>query len=294
VKLALWFGLLFASSAHALMGGQIAKDPRYNAVGAIVCTATLISERWVVTTQHCREGGSEEEPMEYKPSQLQFILGENTRASFMRLDLKTWIDAPFVDGGAFIELTRELNDQRIEPIPLSVNIEKKSSTDVFEVVGLGMDSDDYYYAKKGLRKKAQFTITTQLGNAFDHLFDSQQAFFNYLQTFHSGEEELIERHWALGNLTSDYTIHAWDHTGRSNLANITEPENGWADTCFADSGGPLLRKSVDGQLELVAITMRGFPGMTRACVPLGTVMGVFGPKFQEIMDEHSIPYLRGN
>lgn len=280
-------------------------DDSYLAVGALrghdqkqsTCSATLINPEWIVTAEHCREGGSEEEPFLYKAEQLHFQIGENSDQPEVSVRLQRWISPPkiwtTINGEleevaldvSFAQLSRPLyfaGKKKITPIPLALDSEDLSqSKELFNIVGFG-ESD----VGDGIRLKARYWVTTNAGNAFINIFNNHQNFQSYLQKAHPGEEN-IDRLLYLSEVTSHYNVHAWDARGRANGQFSAKPSGGWSNSCHGDSGGPLL-KIKNTKLSVLGVISSGFNGDTADCLPLGSRISIFGPSIRKIIKKYQI------
>lgn len=294
------FTLLILLSPHsrAVIGGEIASGRDYEAIGTLIergaseggCTATLIAPEWIVTAQHCRYGGSEEDPITYKPEQLEFRLGPNMKQPLQSIRIQKWINAPKIHFSnsnedvtldvAFLKLTKPVTTLR--PLPLSVKGVDSPGKGPFELVGFGVTSTNGSEGA-GLRRKAEMTITSRSGNALLQVFGSRERFARFLQTNFPGEEEAVDRHLSHADLIEGYTVHAWHPLGRGKKV--------YQDSCYGDSGGPLLRK-VNGEWRVVGVVSSGFPGEVLSCTPIGTVYGIFGPEIQKLMLKNGIPFVQ--
>ncbi|WP_413288403.1 trypsin-like serine protease [Bdellovibrio sp. HCB337] len=118
------------------------------------------------------------------------------------------------------------------------------------------------------------------------LFGRSQNLTTYIETFHpqSFEAQGLESILANAELGPGHYVHAWDARGRTNLTNVQEPTSGWQDTCFGDSGGPLLRE-INGQLVIVGVVSTG---MDRICSSFGTKFTVFSQQVQILMKQLGI------
>lgn len=294
MKLSAAVTLFFAPSLSlAIVNGKPSSDRFSNSIGALTqvagsmdspsCTATLIAPDWIVTAQHCRWGGSEEEPVLLKPQELRFSIGRNKNTQVIRL--KEWVDAPSLEGKA--ELALDVAFARLESrprgvAPASIAVYDSNLSKNLRVYGFG--SNDLNGSKGiGVLRVAPLTITADEGNAFLKLFGDSNLFLKYLEEDLPGEVSAADRHLEKANLISGYTVHAWTQRGGGGPSS-------YSDTCYGDSGGPLVSE-VSGKAFLVGIVSQGFPGEEYSCAPLGTVFGIFGPSLQKVMDANGIRYL---
>lgn len=297
---------LNTSAAFAIING-VPTTEEYAAVGSLrssadaFCTATLISPEWIVMAQHCRWGGSEEEPVQYEPKDLYFQIGKNSNEPEFSVPLIQWINAPEIEvlGSdekihldiAFGKLSiplRSVNGKSIEATPINVTEGLITTGKDVEIVGFGLTGE--FSSPKGKRLKGTYQVTSLKDNAFLNIFQSLEDFSRYLQAAHPGEEEATERHIHNAQLIEKYQLHAWDPRGRENGIFTTAPTGGWFNTYSGDSGGPLLLRS-NNKLEVVGIIQSGFPGTTTGSVPIGSIIGLFGPEIQKVLRDENIPFV---
>lgn len=308
------FGMFFKlMSANAILNPISADEQKFAAVGAIQvgekdsvhCTATLIASNWIITADHCihATGPSEVEgdgPV-LPPQDYEFRLGQNFKNAFFKSRLKRWVGGPTVRGEtidvAFGELSKAVPadllhaEVRLDPIlPQVLAWNKKDLEASYVHVGYGtiVPFSEEKFALSDQRQKALFSVTSFSGNALLNLFGDSTKLENYLNLFHQGilEYQSLDAIIATAKLNSGYSIHAWDARGRKDLKKIESPEGGWQDTCFGDSGGPLLRE-INGTWRVVGVVSHG---MDRICTPLGTNFTVFGPEVQKLMQKLKIRY----
>jgi secreted trypsin-like serine protease len=296
------FFFLTAQMSFAIINGQSANLNKYAAVGSIdidaqdsvACTATLIAPNWIVTADHCIHAmsGSEEDGSGelVKPEGYEFRLGYDFHNPIYKVKLKRWIGGPQINGEtvdiAFGELSqpvpvKDLNISLISAKTLSWNKSDLKSTYTHIGYGVLKVFSNETSSLSDKRQKAEFTVTSIRGNALLQLFGSEQNLENYVMKYHpqsieAGSFEAIVEN---GNLLSGYNIHVWDARGRQDLNNISVPTSGWQDTCFGDSGGPLLRE-IKGQVYIIGVVSQG---MDRICSPMGTKFTIFGPQVQKLM-----------
>lgn len=294
--------LLVSYSSYAVVNGTAAPEKRFRSIGAlrigdenaVGCTATLIAPDWIVTADHCihATAGSEEEGGEpLSADQYEFRLGSDFKHPFLKTKLKRWVNGPTIDKEtvdiAFGELENPIDLKRYDLQVVRIGSQKWTAADfkiIYLHVGYGtreaFGSHNSPLADK--RQSAQFKATSKEGNALLKLFSSSQKLEDFLRRFapQSLEAQEIEAIIA-GAKIPHSAIHAWDDRGRTDISNIKQPEAGWQDTCFGDSGGPLLR-DVDGHLEIVGVVSQG---MDRICSPLGTRFTTFGYEVRILMGQ---------
>jgi secreted trypsin-like serine protease len=290
-----FFALLLSSSAllscasaptsleeDPLIGGKSA-GRAYGAVGAlfaedgVFCTATLVAPQLVITAKHCIQGGSEEEPEDRKPESVELRLGAKATAPAVSVKLRRWLPepevanatSPLIGDVALAELARPITT--VAPITLSLDpiTEREIGAD-FDVVGFGVRRADGLAAPAGRREVGTFVLEAVTGNAFLKRFGSRPAFDAFYGSIDpdGAAAENGDRVFAAAELHEKHQV----------LARSVKSE-----TCFADSGGPLLRKRA-GTLEVVGVVSSGFPGFVSSCLHLGTVFGTFGPSTRTFLE----------
>jgi len=295
-------------SLLAIINGKAANEKRFDAVGSLKigkngkvgCTATLIAENWIVTADHCiheTTSTSEEDigkPL--LPSQYEFRLGNDFKKPFFKSSMKRWVSGPKINNEtldiAFGELSQSVPTKKLGLNLIIASTQQWVSRDLQDIYwNIGYGVLEAFTNKKfplsNKRQLAQLTVTATGGNALLNLFGNSENLRHYINKFHpeAFEAGTLEAIIANGELLPQYSIHAWDAHGREDLINIKIPEGGWQDTCFGDSGGPLLRE-VEGQLRIMGVVSQG---MDRICSPLGTRFTIFGPEVKKLMQELSIP-----
>lgn len=265
-----------ADDDGALIGGDGA-DERYVAVGALTqngavfCTATLVARDRIVTAKHCIAGGSEDMPEDRDPATVFFRIGPDANAPLREVALRRWRPAPDFPAPDYVmvpsdvtlaELAAPLDG--VPPIALAVGpLNDAEVSTSFDVVGFGVRAPDGRGAVGGKREVGTFALEAMSGNAFEKRYGSREKFDEaYARIDPDGAaDDVGDRIWAYGQLHEGYEVLAHSKA---------------AETCFSDSGGPMLRHA-NGSLEVVGVVSRGFPGYASSCLALGTVFGVFGP-----------------
>ncbi|QDK44152.1 hypothetical protein DOM22_02780 [Bdellovibrio sp. ZAP7] len=298
---------LFSSSlSFAVINGGAANENRFNAVGALKigdnrsvgCTATLIAPNWIVTADHCihaTDGGEEEGGNPLPPEGYEFRLGNDFKKPVSKIKIKRWVAGPEVDGQtldiAFGELSSPapVSDLHLSVVPAwSLKWDSTDMQSSYIHVGYGVNEafSSRPSPLSDKRQQAMLTVTANEGNALLKLFGNSQNLGAYIEQFHpqSLEAEDLDSIIAHADLGSGYYVSAWDGRGRKNLSDIQMPSGGWQDTCFGDSGGPLLRE-INGQLVVVGVVSKG---MDRICSPMGTKFTIFSPPVQFLMKQLGI------
>jgi hypothetical protein len=281
--------------SHAVINGDAAFEKKYSAIGSLKigetdsagCTATLITEKWIVTAAHCISDGESEgeeagEPL--TPADYEFRIGADFHKPEFQSKLKRWVLGPNVNGEdldiAFGELASpvplvKLNISTIAIRNLHWNAKDLNSP----YIHIGYGAQEAFVEGHPLENKrqiAKFVVTSAKGNALLNLFGNAKKLETYLNTYHpqSIDSASLEANIYNAELMEKYSVHAWDTRGREDLNKIQVPIDGWQGTCFGDSGGPLLSET-DGKLFMVGVVSQG---MDRICSPIGTKFITFGPK----------------
>lgn len=296
--------LLLPQLALAVVNGLPADDVRFNAVGAlkigdeqkVACTATLISPKWIVTADHCihasedngEEGGGDLLPA----SAYEFRLGNRFNRPVFRSPIKRWVGGPQMKGlpldVAFgeLELPVSVQQLQIEPIaPINQHWDAEDLRGRYVMIGYGNAKPfrDENSPLRFRRQQASFKVTRASENAMIGFFGSVRNLERFLMKFHPEALETtpLDGIIANGKLLAQYQVHAWDARGRESPESYRAPEGGWQDSCFGDSGGPLLRE-INGKLYIVGVVSQG---MDRVCGTIGTRFTVFGPMIWDLMQE---------
>lgn len=261
-----------------LIGGDAAGET-YAAVGAlrdetgsVFCTATLVAPRFVVTAQHCIEGGSEEMPEEHDPRKTTFALGPDATSPVRAVTLKKWWRAPdfphpereeYASDVMLAELAEPVTD--VTPIPIDARVlDTTQLGDAFEIVGFGVRAADGLDAPEGKREVGAMKLVATEGNAFEKQYGSRAAFDEVLAKLdpEAAADGVGDRFWPRVDLHAGYEALAYGAK---------------AESCYSDSGGPLLR--VDGgKRTVVGVVSQGFNGYASSCLHLGTIFATFGPE----------------
>lgn len=261
-----------------LIGGDAAGDA-YAAVGAlrdesgsVFCTATLVAQRFVITAQHCIEGGSEEMPEEHDPRKTTFALGADATKPVRAVTLKKWWRAPdfphpereeYASDVMLAELAEAVTD--VKPIPVDPRMLGAAQLgDAFEIVGFGVRTEDGFGAAEGKREIGTMKLVATEGNAFEKQYGSRAAFDAILAKLdpEAAADGVGDRFWHRVDLRAGYEALAYGDE---------------AESCYSDSGGPLLR--VDGgKRTVVGVVSQGFNGYASSCLHLGTIFATFGPE----------------
>lgn len=305
--------LLSTFSAHAVINGNIANEHKFSAVGSlrvipdktVACTATVIASKWIVTADHCTHAteGSEEEGGAVLPaSAYEFRLGNDFNSPIFKTNLKRWVRIPnFKEQAidlAFAELAIEiplakLQIKTVRPINQVWTSEELKLNYIHIGYGsrqaFGQPDSAKEKALINKRQKATFQVTSVSENALVNIFSTEANLESYINQYHPEinlEVELIETILSHGQLIEKHSVHAWDPRGRQNLNQVSKPQKGWQDTCYGDSGGPLLREK-DGVLRIVGVVSQGMNG---TCATLGTRFTTFGPQVIKVMKSLKLHY----
>lgn len=292
--------LAYSSPSQAVINGQAAFEKKYAAIGSLKigesdsagCTATLITEKWIVTAAHCLADGEsegEEESAPLTPADFEFRLGADYFKPEFQSKLKRWVSGPIVKDEqidiAFGELAKPVPLEKLKIQPMVIRNLRWNAKDLentYTHIGYGVQvAFGESHELENKRQMAKLRVTSAEGNALLNLFGNQEKLEAYLSAHHPDSIEAGSLEGILNNaeLLEKYSVHAWDPRGRENLQEIVPPTDGWQDTCFGDSGGPLL-KEVNGKISIVGVVSHG---MDRICSPFGTKFVTFGPKVVDVV-----------
>lgn len=246
-----------------------AADDTWAAVGAVavagdrdysvVCTATLVAPRIILTAKHCTDHLPE--------SSAYFALGPNVNSPRRLVALSTALLVPPDTGGflalgsdtAFYVLAEDILD--IAPIPISsepLDIEESLLT-----VGVGEDS-----AETGARHVGAQHVMALTGNVPGLIFGDEASCLAGRPFVPGTDSRRCDatsanpedcRGYDEATLLTGYEVWAGDSPGD-------------AQTCFGDSGGPLIRQR-NGASEIVGVTSWGWWSSDRPCA-YGTVFAL--------------------
>lgn len=262
-----------------LIGGVEVADARLDAIGTVgvededgdyhmVCSATLIAPALALTAKHCTvtQNGA---PLTSQ-GKVVFAVGPNADAptSLARV-ISMETSSPFSGGvaqlGSDIALLHLENPvAEVEPVavyglPVSEGLLGRE----LSVYGFGRDIVRCPHADGGraVRRVGAETLQMLRGNVFDFIYGDRASFFERAaQDAVGGDLALRYEH---GVLLPGY--EAWG-AGSS----------GAPQTCYGDSGGPLLLER-EGRMELLGVTSWSWRSSAREC-DYGTVFALIGPE----------------
>jgi len=271
-----------AEAEDELIGGVPATSPRLNAVGALAevrpdgslfafCTATLVTPTMLVTAEHCVH-----DP-DLVPDQTRFLIGPDARSPqrVVRVKDSTFedtISGGFIGLGAdvgIVHLAEPVTD--IAPIPYAP-FEPSRVGQRFNVLGYGVQDVDQ---NSDTRVLGSLTLRGVGGRVFERIFGSFEEFVR--------QGALLDP-----PLSTDPVVQRKDFD-ETLLLDVYEAwlgfQPGDAQTCFGDSGGPVIQKK-NGKQTIFAVVSGGLGSQNLPC-DFGGAFAAFGPKVIELLDREA-------
>lgn len=256
-----------ASTEDAPLIGGSADSTR--AVGAFVssgrsfCTGTLIAPRVVVTAKHCTEN---------MPADAAFAFGADARAPERVVGIERFVRATPDRGGfigkgsdvAGVVLAEDVGD--IAPIPVAARaLDATEIAQRFVAIGYGVQGSGQ---PRDQRTRGEITLLAVDGAPLPTRYSTVDRFLDAARDHYERELGTFE----VEDLTLKYQ--------RKLLAGYEAYlSDGTVQTCHGDSGGPILRTSADGRVEVVAVVSGGpLPGTVSRPTTCdgGNLVGVIG------------------
>lgn len=269
----------------AILRGQPAFDSAYDAVGSIGtfstdgqyhmrCSATLIAPQLVLTAKHCviAEGFSG------SGAQLSFAVGPDANQPLMTQALVVeYLAEPALGGvaelGSDVALLR-LGQPIMDVSPLEVAREPLPPQAIgSQLTALGYGTNvgcDYSAPPSVVRRQGTEQLRALRGNVFDWIFGSHDSYLSV--ALHSRDRASAELRYQNG----------WLLEGREAWLSATADG---AQTCFGDSGGPVLAAPRDSsaQPRIVGVTSWSYASASQICA-YGTVLALLGPETLATID----------
>ncbi len=278
-----------SSSDSNIVGGVDATGAKLNAIGSIgnkgadgsfsyFCTATLIAPDMVLTAKHCATEGPPENHRYIDDDDVYFAVGPDSTKPLQLVKAKTVVLSPINEGG-FVQYGSDVSIYILEkPItdvkPLRVikgSLGPAEVGTIYTAVGFGVRDRE---RNSGQRRAGAVTLRAASGQPMHAMFENKDAFYSYIRgmegdDYIAANQEALDKFW---DLTLMDSYEAYVGLGKDD-----------AQPCSGDSGGPLIHKGADGELEVVATVSGSFKGWKYPCSLLGESYATFGPKVQDLL-----------
>jgi hypothetical protein len=209
-----------AKNNQAIINGNDASDPKFDAVGALLtvndwdlaCSGTLIAPKAVVTAKHCVN---------------KYVAPALAQGQTIHFAFGAWLDGLLLNGGRDVAVVYlESAPEGIQPAKLGLFTNAALGTQ-FQIAGYGQDETGFY----GLRMAGPATARAISGQWYDLLFNGdRQAFLDWYfadaPTNYPKSESDAQNWWKIYRLEASYELLAGGLPGE-------------ALGCFGDSGGPI-------------------------------------------------------
>lgn len=287
-----------ASDDEDIIGGYDNNSAKYNAVGTVgakdskgvyqfFCTATLISPTEVLTAKHCVLETDQTSPFYNQKLvnliPIYFAIGaDSTKPSkviqAIAADVATPREGGFVGLGSDVgiyHLIEPVAAADAKPIKFSTTaLKDKSATNAADKGDLGKRFTAMGYGvsdqldRAGKKKIGSLDLNALSGKAFENMFGSVDGFAEYLKDLYG--DQLIDDNMDV--VTDWYNSSGMLAGYDAYLGN--KPGN--VQTCYGDSGGPLLRKE-NGEMRIFGTVSGGMPSLNLAC-DYGSFYAALGTK----------------
>jgi len=293
-------GAATTNAGNEVIGGVAASSAALNAIGSLVhkdaqtgttellCTATLIAPRIVLTAKHCAldkfaqqdEAGTVTvvESRLIDALQISFAIGPDSRAPVRVVQAES-VETCNVANTGYMGLGCDVAIYRLKESIDDVRPLKVAKSSVGEdAIGKRMSAVGYgnqvsIGTVNGTRKAGTLTMRAVRGAPMQVLFpESVEAFLDAMREAEG--EAYVDNNGAV--LRDYYNLSLLD--GYEVYAGAVE---GDAQVCHGDSGGPLLAK-VDGELVVQGVASGVVSGPRLPC-KFGAAYATFGPKAQELI-----------
>ncbi len=273
---------------QSIIGGFAAIDAALNHTGLLValdpstgnyeavCTATLLTAETAVTAKHCAD------ILYYIPTGWRFaiVLGPDGEAPEEILEVVAFdVSAPYSGGFAgegsdvavmHLDTPASSPDHFPEPRPSSdLELGRSMVTLGYGVFGASGASDL-------ARRIGRETVEATEGLALEAIFGDFESFVEWFFTGQVTDEDILEE--LEGDPFLDYLLEEYEsiylleeHEAVTGL----QPRD--TQSCYGDSGSPLLRLTHEGVWETYGVVSGGF-GSLRSICDFGTVFSTFGPE----------------
>lgn len=272
------------TTEQPILGGTAAHEQALNAIGAlvlqdphgrldVVCTATLVRADVVLTAKHCtmyRNGA----PL-LDDGQVFFAVGPNATVPELLVEVVA-AEAAEPNHGGVAELGSDMALLRLRhPLPHLSPL--RFATSSLSEASIGTHLTTYGYGlteevcgrasiRKSQRQRGASVLKAIRGNVFDLIYGDRATYMR--QAVRNRDVASAQRRYETGQLLELYEV--W-----------TEPGVDGSQTCFGDSGGPVMAIE-HGEDVVVGVTSWSWSSDSRPC-DYGAVVAVLGPDSRSLL-----------
>ena len=302
------------SGNQEIIGGFAANDPRFDVVGSLVlvyppesglpprmfCSASLISPSTVLTAKHCAVIVPQAAAFGLG---VAFALGPNSAAPRRMAEVVDFDLAPG-DTGGFVGYGRDVATVHLDtPLEGEALVSTATLTDgdigrPLAVVGYGAQDNA---RQAGTRRVGKETLRGREGKVFEIMFGSFEAFYDWFKQGQFSAPPGTPTDAGVSPPTADggagpgvdagppvdwleeYARFEYNNTLLEKEYEVVTGGAAYdAQTCFGDSGGPLLRRLNNENIAYGVVS--GGVGSRDLICDKGTVYASFGPETMAFLD----------
>lgn len=271
---AIIFGVSASSTALNHTGALVAVFP--GEVPEQICTGTLIAPETVVTAKHCVDILPYIEDSGYT---VAFAIGVDSTAPEELIGVAGYATSPG-DSGGFVGYGRDVAVLHLDHAPTTPTTyaEPRLMTDSRvgdSMITIGYGVHGATGAFDGRRRIGRETVTAVEGNTFEAIFGDFESFVEWWFTGQVTDADYLEN---VDPSELDYLYEFYtslelypEHEA------VTGADEEDTQSCYGDSGGPLMRVTREGTWATYGVVSGGFNSLRLTC-DFGTVFSTFGPE----------------